>query len=240
MSLSGQVQERLQSFLPGEIISYRDFSDFKSAQVVAKALSRLAKQGSIKRLSKGKYYIPKETKYGTLGPSESQLIESLLKDDPGSYISGVAAYNQLGLTTQVPAEITIVGSRFDRAKQVGKLKIRFERSSFPLSTENAALFPLMDAIQDIKKIPDSNIDESLKVLKTKLTALSRKGIQDLIALGLNYRPFGRALLGSLVESCRADCKNDLKALKNSLNPISTFKFGSKTTLLPTQEVWQFR
>ena len=127
MSISKIVKYRVGTLPEGSVISFSDFGDLDNLQAVALSLSRLKKSGVLKKLEKGKYYVPKKTKFGTLGPSDSSILKDLLISENGmdSYISGVAAYNRLGLTTQVPNEVTIVGTRYSRKTQVGKLKVKY-------------------------------------------------------------------------------------------------------------------
>lgn len=58
MSTTREVMLRVQKRGPDSIFSFEDFQDFP-IQAVAKALSRLVKKGTLKRVRKGVYYYPK-------------------------------------------------------------------------------------------------------------------------------------------------------------------------------------
>ena len=50
----------------------------------AKALSRMAARGVIKRYKKGMYYKPKQTIFGEIKPSEEELLKSYLFENHSS------------------------------------------------------------------------------------------------------------------------------------------------------------
>ena len=78
------------------------FEDFEglSSPAVAQALSRLARQGVIERLSKGIYYRSRETAFGRSRPNPA-AIQKLALRRKNIFPSGIAAANLLGFTTQV-------------------------------------------------------------------------------------------------------------------------------------------
>ena len=179
MNISSKVKQKIEALPEGAVITFDDFSELPNKRAVALCLSRLKKEGELERLEKGKYYIPKKTKFGTLGPSESSIIQGLLKGDEGSYISGVTAYNKLGLTTQVANEITIVGSKYNRKAIVGKIKVKYIKGKAPVNKQNILLLQILDAVNDVKKIimPDQEKDKQfnlwgLIILLVSVTAYS--------------------------------------------------------------------
>ena len=92
MSIAKMIKNKIKKLEEGSIITYDDFSKANNFQAVALTLSRLAKEGEIVRLQKGKYYIPRKTKFGILPPSESSILKNILSSSNG-YISGTSAYN---------------------------------------------------------------------------------------------------------------------------------------------------
>ena len=75
-----------------------DFRDLPFP-AVAQALSRMARAGTIERLSKGTYYRSRETAFGKSRPNPS-AIRSLAARHAPLFPSGTAAANLLGFTTQ--------------------------------------------------------------------------------------------------------------------------------------------
>lgn len=71
------------------------------------------------------------------------------------YPTGVASFSGLGLTTQVPQEIQIATSRPGRPKKVGNGRVRFVRSRAEAKPEEVKLCQLLDALQQVKHLPDT-------------------------------------------------------------------------------------
>ena len=212
-----------------------EFGGLGSKKAIVLILNRLQKRGEIERLSKGKYYVPRKTKFGVLGPSEYSIVESLLKDDVGGYLSGAALYNELGLTTQMSNEITIVGKRYNRRVSVGKLKVKYVRRKTPVrKKENVYILQLLDAVSDIKKIPDTPNDEILKVLKYRIQSLPLSDKREMTRVSRYYRPFVMALVGEILEE---DGAVEVEKLRSSINPLTTFKLGISEKILPLKKNW---
>ena len=69
---------------------------------VAAALSRLARKRIIHRVRKGVYYAPRKTRFGETVADPAAVTAAILKRRGIAWrVSGLPAYNGLGLTTQV-------------------------------------------------------------------------------------------------------------------------------------------
>jgi hypothetical protein len=75
-----------------------DFGDLPFS-AVAQSLSRLTREGTIERLSKGVYYSARQTAFGKSLPSPT-AIQELASRRKTVYPAGIAAANLLGFTTQ--------------------------------------------------------------------------------------------------------------------------------------------
>lgn len=236
-TIASQVKNRINSFQVGKVIAYCDFKDIPNTQAVAMYLGRLVKGGILKRLGKGKYYVPKETKFGSIGPSDSAIIESIMKEAGGGYITGPAVYNALGLTTQVASRITVVGNKFPRKTQLGKIRVRYVQAKFPIVQEDVYLLQLLDAIKDIKKIMDTTINQSIDKIKAKIRKLNENQTSKIIDYAAKYyRPYVRATLGAIMD----EFKNPkARLLKETLTPLTVFKIGFSDKVLPKKKDWNF-
>lgn len=58
---------------------------------LAKALSRMATAGELCKVSKGKYYKPKETVLGKIKPANSEIVKDFLEKD-GKMIGAILEY----------------------------------------------------------------------------------------------------------------------------------------------------
>ena len=223
---------------PGQVFDYSYFNNYRERPTaIAKALSRLAKEGLIDRIERGKYYVPKKTKFGTLKPSEDEIIKVLKNQNIGEpvYETGLGIYNKMGLTTQVPNVITIATKKQKPSKTINGVKIRYSKKNFDISKYDPYLLQLLDAIKDSKNIPDSSPDEVIQIIKTRIRELSMKKVRELKKASYNYPPYVRAILGAIIEIIY-DAK-EAKELKNTLNPLTKYSFPINELSLPNKEKW---
>jgi hypothetical protein len=234
MSISKQVKAEIEQIQPGVIFGLKDFNKLENPQAVALELSRLTKKGTIQRLTKGKYFIPKKTKFGSLRPDEWQILDKVIKES-GGYFAGNMALNRLGVTTQVPSQILIRGARSTRKLKVGSLVIQFEKTGNSMAeSKDAEVTDLIEAARLIKRTPDGSIETTIKRMSSVISSMSIDSIASLIML-LNYeRPYVRAILGSILENLGSKRAMDVRA---TLNPLSKYKIGIDSAILPNKERW---
>ena len=110
MVVANQIKTRIESFPEGYVFSLADFDmDGNSEIALAKLLSRMAAKGEIRRSAKGKYYKPQNTLFGMIGPAYNELVKDFLIKDGimVGYVTGTAAFSEMGLTTQITQELMI-------------------------------------------------------------------------------------------------------------------------------------
>ena len=117
MSVAKQIRNYIETVEEGKIFTYADLPVNNKA-AAAPVLSRMESKGDIKRLSKGKYYKPKEGMFGELPPSDAEVLRSYMKEMENAYITGLKAFNSMGLTVQVPNVVSIAGSASVRKIQI--------------------------------------------------------------------------------------------------------------------------
>lgn len=103
-----KITQRIKAKGRGAIFAPSDFLDMGSRASVDQALSRLADQGMIRRLTRGLYDYPKiSSRIGILSPSTDDVAKAIArKDNQVLQVSPAMAANQLGLSTQVPSKPT--------------------------------------------------------------------------------------------------------------------------------------
>ncbi len=236
-TVASQVKNRIYSFQVGKVITYDDFKDIPNMQAVALFLSRLVRANILKKLGRGKYYVPQETKFGSVGPSDGEIIKLIINEVGGGYITGPSVYNALGLTTQVASRITIVGNKYPRKTKIGNMKIRYVKAKFPIIQEDVYLLQLLDAIKDIQKIMDTTVNESIEKIKAKIKKLDENQISKFIDYAAKYyRPYVRATLGAIMDEFN---NPKAKLLRETLTPLTVFKIGFSDKVLPKKNNWNF-
>ena len=239
MKVAAQIRKKIKSIPQSEPFGYADLgiapADFFTA---AKALERLQKKGEIKKVAKGMFYKPESSTFGEMPPNYESILQNYLYEGGKrtGYVTGYALYNQLSLTTQMAFTTTIATNRNLKKINIGWLKTNSVKAYVKVTEENFQLLGILDALKDIKSIPDSSASNAIKILMPKIKNFSKKEIEGLMKYALQYPPRVRALLGAVLENIFKD-KFDLGALKKSLNPSTTFKLSIKNNNLPTAQNW---
>lgn len=241
MSIAQTIEKSVESIPAGKIFSYQELPGYaKSPGAVIKAISRLVEEKRLERFSKGKFYVPKKGLLGSRKPSDSELLRTMLYKDGRlrGYITGLSLFNQLGLTTQVPRTITLAVNGGRQEKEFGTIKIKTQVTRVPIEERDVPLLQYLDALKEIKTIPDSNINLSLKILRKKIYELSGLDQARLVSLAEKYySPQVRALVG-LLYSCLNLSVPESLAL--SLNPTTTYKLNLNTNDWPKAGEWNIR
>jgi hypothetical protein len=239
MKVAAQIREKIKSIPESEPFGYADLgieaTDFFTA---AKALERLQKKGTIKKVSKGVFYKPEISIFGEMPPNYDSILQNYLykAGKRVGYVTGYVLYNQLSLTTQMAFTTKIATNRNLKKINIGWLKTNSVKAYAEVTEENYPLLGILDALKDIKSIPDSSASNAIKILMPKIKVFKKNDIENLIKYALQYPPRVRALLGAILENIFRN-KFDLLTLKSSLNPSTNFKLGIKNTVLPTTQNW---
>lgn len=240
MKVTARIKSTVNRIQPGRVFKYSDLGVSRNEYgAAAKTLSRLVKEKTVKRLSTGVFYKPKATAFGELGPSESEQLRPYLFNGRKriAYITGAALFNQLGLTTQVPKDIDLASITKKPVSKVGNIKVRFVKSYADVNNKNYNLLGILDVLKNFKRIPDLNEKSAIKRITAIIAELTDREKKDLLKYALAYPPRARAFLGALLESMEIEQKEALVALKESLNPLSSYTVGVVQDSLPNFKNW---
>ena len=222
----------------GYVFTYTDFvNEVNKKEAVVKALNRMVAAGKLSKLSKGKYYKSEKTVFGDLQPNQREIVKDLLEVDRKivGYLTGFSIYNQLGLTTQVSNTIEIGKNEIRPNFKRGKYNISFLRQKNTITKDIVPLLQILDAIRNIKKIPDTSISSACMRFIAIFKDLPEKDRSTLVRLSQKYPPATRALLGAIFEEIGDNSFSDL--LQKSLNPITKYKLLGANKALSTTEKW---
>lgn len=240
MSISQAVIRRINAIPPGQVFGYRDLPDYTEAPLaVAQAMSRMVSAGRVQRLSKGKFYVPRKGIMGPRKPSDNALVRSVMYDGERlrGYVTGLALFNRLGLTTQVPRTITVAAKKGRQKKDFGTICIKTVPSRFPVREEDVPLFEILDVLREIKSIPDTDFNQVLRTMEGRVFSLSAAERTRLVALASEYdTPQVRALLGLILDSGG----QDVATLKKTLNPTTVYKLSIDKDAWPLAKDWNIR
>jgi len=241
MSIAQTIQNTVEAMPTGQIFGYQELPSYaKSPGAVIKAVSRMVSDKRLQRFSKGKFYVPKKGMLGIRKPSDSELIRSMLYKNGRlrGYVTGLSLYNQLGLTTQMPRTITVSYNGGRQEKEFGTIRIKTVVTRIPIQEKDVKLLQYLDALKDIKKIMDSDINLSLKIIRKYISELSEREQRRLLKLAQSYySPQVRALVGLLFTDLKLSIPS---SLFRSLNPTTIYKLKLDESKWPMTKEWNIR
>ncbi len=130
-ALTETILATAQGLAEGAILSAKSFLHLGSRAAIDQALTRLKKQGTLLRISRGTYVIPIETnRFGKRPPSPQSLIKALHQQHGEIIVThGAHDANTLGLTTQQPIQEIFLTSGRSRVFNLGARTIRLQHGA---------------------------------------------------------------------------------------------------------------
>jgi hypothetical protein len=173
-SIDSQIFARITNQGTGWCFTPRDFLDLGPSTAIWATLSRLQKNGTVRRLGKGLYDFPRvHPELGLLSPTPEAVAQAIAERD-GSRLqpSGAYAANVLGLSEQVPAQVVFLTSGPDRKVKIGNREIIL-KNTVPRNLATAGRIS-GTVIQALRHIGEKHITQThIKHLKNKLSKADR-------------------------------------------------------------------
>lgn len=197
-SLVQRVRSRIEQRGRGAVFGPTDFIDLGSRAAVDQALSRLARDGAIRRIRRGIYDFPRvNARLGiTLSPAPDAVAQTLARARHADIqVSGAQAANLLGLTDQVPARVVYLTEAASASVQVGEQTIQLRHASpRHLKTAGRISGVVFQALRHLGKAHVT--DEVLERLRRALSPQDREVIRQDILLAPGWMQFAlRGLVG---------------------------------------------
>jgi len=152
----------------GWVFFRNDFSDLGQADSIDKALSRLAKAGRIRRVMRGLYDYPKYSPLlkKDLSADVDQVAHALARKFGWSIqVSGNAALNILGLSTQVPTRYVYHSSGPSKTYKLDNISLNFKKTPLKdMGLKNAHSALLVQALKALDKKALSKAEQQAIVL----------------------------------------------------------------------------
>jgi hypothetical protein len=122
---------RIERYGPGKAFTAKDFLDIASRGMVDVTLANIARIGTIRRIRRGLYDVPKrnEALGGILTPDIDEAARTLARRYRWKIVpEGAWAANLLGISTQVPARIVYLSDGPSTKIQIGRRNIHFKHA----------------------------------------------------------------------------------------------------------------
>ena len=162
-----ELEERIRTFQHGKAFTAYDFLDIGTAGTINRALSRLADEGTIRRIIQGVYDKPE---YSTIleeyaAPQIDQVAHALARRFNWTIApSEDTALNILHLSTQVPSTWTYVSDGPYRSYTYNQTEIVFKhKATREIKNLNEKTLLLIQALRGIGK--DRVSDQDIRILR---------------------------------------------------------------------------
>jgi len=126
-----QILNRVARKGKGWAFTPHDLADMGDPRAVGMALTRLVRDGKLRRISRGLYDRPQtHPLLGKAGATSDSVVAAVVRKKNLRILPSAAiAANKLGVSTQVPAKIVYHTDGAPTTVSLGKLKIQFRRNS---------------------------------------------------------------------------------------------------------------
>lgn len=191
MTVLNQVAQAVEKFDEGQLFTFSDIQlPTNQSYDLSKAVNKLIQRGAVRRLLKGVFYRPRETRFGPLRPSERQILDFVMpnKTSAQGYITGLRIYNQWGLTTQVSSQVVIATSNYRKPIKIGALTIKFVKGIAPETESDVEKLRMLDVLKNFKRIPDRDPTAFVKIITSRLKSFSTHDLTRLVELAEKYPP----------------------------------------------------
>lgn len=131
ISVEKQIVSRIYGKGRGWSFSKIDFADIGRSSAIEQGLSRLAKKDTVRRVIRGVYDYPKFSEFLSqyLPPDIDRVAHAIARKNGWNIeISGNAALNLLGLSTQVPGRYVYLSDSSSKVYTIGKQELAFKKS----------------------------------------------------------------------------------------------------------------
>ena len=179
--IADKILNRVRGHGRGQwVCTPKDFIDLGSRDAVDKALSRLVKQNTLRRIGRGLYDYPRISKIlqRPAPPNISAALDAIARRDNILILpNGIVAAHNLGLTNAVPAQHSYLTNGETRTLKVGGHTIKLRHASQRLMAWNDhSGAPVVQALAWLGK----NIADDRDVVNALRDRLSPDTKQDLV------------------------------------------------------------
>ena len=155
----------------------RDFTDLGSRAAVDQTLSRMARDGLVRRVKRGVYDYPQtHAQFGALPPSVDAVASAVARRTGARLqVSGARAANALGVSDQVPSKAVYLTDGPSRKFHLGRRGIEFRnRSTATLAGAGTKSGLILQALRFLG--PDAVTADVISQLCRSLSAKDRRAL----------------------------------------------------------------
>jgi predicted transcriptional regulator of viral defense system len=180
VSIAQKIKNRIKGKGRGWAFTPKDFLDLGSRNNVGQILHRLTAQGFIRQVSRGVYDYPRhDPDIGIRAPNVKQVADAVARATGDRiYMTGAAAANRMGLSTQVPARTAYAttGKPKDIVFFGDNFTIQLRKSTLPRTITRDLAVMALQALDNIG--PDYVDQQTIDQCSQYLKSADKKDIQQ--------------------------------------------------------------
>lgn len=158
-NIKAAVMKSIAESQPHSVFFISDYANLGAAETIRKILHEATITGILEKAGHGIYIKPKVSRFGKVPiPLEKIAREIADRDKCKILPTGHTAANIIGLSTQVPMNLSYITTGSTRTIKIGERKISFRHASPKNFAAKGRGMPLL--IQGIREIGEENISGS--------------------------------------------------------------------------------
>ncbi len=150
------VMRSIDESQPNSIFFISDYADLGSAETIRKILHEATITGVLEKAGHGIYIKPKVSRFGKVPVPLEKIAREIADRDKCEILpTGSTAANLIGMSTQMPMNLSYITTGSTRTIKIGDRKISFRHASPRNFAAKGRVIPLL--IQGIREIGEANI-----------------------------------------------------------------------------------
>ena len=228
-SYANRIKEYMQALpenTPVEVgpVYLEQFSDVPEAAYY-KAIERFTKSGELVHITKGMYYRPKRSRYGSIPITDDEIAYHYLKDGHGMLI-GYRLYSAKGITTQVGKKVDVLSDALN-----GEVKnahnVTIKNAGIRLTEQTIPVIETLEILQNYRKIEDAD-NRRLAAYMAGFAEIYSDETAQYVLNGRKYKKSTIAFLKSFLDHLEVP-----NTLGRHLSPLSNYAIPSMEEIYET-------
>jgi predicted transcriptional regulator of viral defense system len=187
-TMRDQIVARIERLGAGKAFSAKDFMDIGSRGTVDMALTSLTRSGTIRRVRRGLYDMPRVNPAlgGKLSPDIDEAARAIARRQRWKIVpEGAWAANLLGLSTQVPSKIIYLTDGPTNDVQIGRRSIRFKHARPKVMTGLEGKFALV--VQALRHLGKDGVGpREIETLRAALSPAEKRKLVKYTQFGVDW------------------------------------------------------